>query len=123
MWFQLLADHRMGACQRSSAFTPSCALFSRTERAARGIAMTALAIARQLFTPPGGEAAETRHLLAQAAGAHAHLLHASAVAHEEDLDRLREVLSCYLHGPAPADEKRYVLDDPQLVEALHTMAP
>lgn len=85
--------------------------------------MTALAVARQLFTPPGGGAAETRHLLAQAAGAHAQLLHAAAVAHEENLDRLREVLTSYLHGPAPADEKRFVLDDPQLVEALHTMAP
>lgn len=85
--------------------------------------MTALGVARQLFTSPGGEAAHTRHLLAQAAGAHAHLLDLAAVAREEQLDGLREFLTSYLHGPAPADEKRFVLDDPQLVEALHTLAP
>jgi hypothetical protein len=85
--------------------------------------MAAYALARQLFAPPGARVAHTRHLLAQAAGAHARLLGCTRDAHRLQLDRLRNHLGDYLRGPAPAADKRRVLDDPQLVEALHVLAP
>ncbi len=81
--------------------------------------MSAHALARELFAPPGAVTAHTRHLLAQAAGSHARLLDSTVAAHQEPLDRLRDVLGGYLRGPAPATEKRFLLDDPQFVEALH----
>ena len=84
--------------------------------------MFAQVLARQLFAPPGAVTAHTRHLLAQAAGSHARLLESAGAAHHQQLDRLREALGGYLRGPAPATEKRFVLDDPQLVEALHALA-
>ena len=79
-------------------------------------------LARQLFAPPGAGIAQTRHLLAQAAAAHARLLNSSSAAHQVPLDRLRQVLAEYLRGPAPASEKRFMLDDPLLVEALHALS-
>jgi hypothetical protein len=84
--------------------------------------MSAQGFVRQLFAPPGAAAERTRHLLAQAAGAHARLLDSSRSAHEPRLDQLREDFTGYLRGPAPATEKRFVLDDPQFVEALHALA-
>jgi hypothetical protein len=84
--------------------------------------MSAHALARQLFAPPGAVTAHTRHLLAQAAGSHARLLESVRDAHQQPLDRLREALGGYLRGTASASEKRFVLDDPQFVEALHTLA-
>ena len=84
--------------------------------------MSAHALAAQLFAPPGAECAQTRHLLAQAAGSHARLLATSGAARRTELDRLREALSGYLRSRAPASEKRFVLDDPQFVEALHAIA-
>lgn len=84
--------------------------------------MSAHALARQLFAPPGAVAPQTRHLLAEAAGSHARLLKSAGAAHHGPLDRLRAALEVYLRGPAPADEKRFVLDDPQLVEALHALS-
>jgi hypothetical protein len=79
-------------------------------------------VARQLFAPPGACGAHTRHLLAQAAAAHARLLNSASAARQAPLDRLRAALSDYLRGPVPSSEKRFVLDDPLLVEALHALA-
>ena len=84
--------------------------------------MTASALARALFAPPGAAAAHTRHLLAQAAGAHARLLDSTASGRQQPLDRLRDAMARYLRSSASAPEKRFVLDDPQLVEALHGLA-
>jgi hypothetical protein len=84
--------------------------------------MSAHALAHQLFAPPGTVPAHTRHLLAQAAGSHARLLDSAAAAREARLDCLREALDRYLRGGAPATEKRFVLDDPQFVEALHGLS-
>ncbi|MGD9721244.1 MAG: hypothetical protein AB7O59_08550 [Pirellulales bacterium] len=84
--------------------------------------MTAQVLVRQLFAPPGADAAHTRHLLAQAAGAHARLLQSSGDTRHESLIRLCEVVNQFMHSPASALEKRLVLDDPQFVEALHALA-
>jgi hypothetical protein len=84
--------------------------------------MSARDLARELFTPPGAGGAATQHLLAQAAAAHAHLLDSACAAAHAPLDELRSVLVGYLRGPAPAGEKRLLLDDPLLVEALHALA-
>ncbi|MEX0678670.1 MAG: hypothetical protein WD063_16440 [Pirellulales bacterium] len=84
--------------------------------------MSAQSLARQLFAEPGAVTAHTRHLLAQAAGSHARLLDSAGAAHQKQLDRLREALGGYLRGPASATEKRFVLDDPQFIEALHALA-
>ncbi|MEX2114846.1 MAG: hypothetical protein WD845_16755 [Pirellulales bacterium] len=85
--------------------------------------MADYALARQLFAPPGADRAHTRHLLAQAAGSHARLLDRTRDGHQAPIDRLRDSLGDYLRGPAAASEKRMVLDAPQLVEALHALAP
>jgi hypothetical protein len=85
--------------------------------------MAAYALARDLFAPPGAGGAHTRHILARAAGAHARLLGSTRAAHEPHVDHLRETLLQYLRGSAAAAEKRSLLDDPQLVEALHALAP
>ncbi len=85
--------------------------------------MAAYALARQLFAPPGAGGAPTRHLLAQAAGSHARLLGCARQGQQAQIDRLRDSLGEYLRGPASATEKRLVLDAPQLVEALHALAP
>jgi hypothetical protein len=50
------------------------------------------------------------------------LFASSVAAHQVRLDSLREALETYLRGPAPCSEKRFVLDDPQFVEALHELA-
>jgi hypothetical protein len=84
--------------------------------------MNAQLLARQLFAPPGAAGAPTRHLLAQAAGSHARLLASSVAAHRDRLDTLRAAFEGYLRGPAPSSEKRELLDDPQLIEALHALA-
>jgi len=84
--------------------------------------MSAHALARQLFAPPGAGAAHTRHLLAQAAGLHARLLDSTVAAGEMQLDRLRMALARYVRSPALAAEKRFVLDDPQFIDALHALA-
>jgi hypothetical protein len=84
--------------------------------------MSADALAAQLFAPPGAGRAQTRHLLAQAAGAHARLLATSGAAKRSGLARLREAMAGYLRSGAPPREKRLVLDDPQFVEALHAIA-
>lgn len=85
--------------------------------------MSVHALAHQLFAPPGAATTHTRHLLAQAAGSHARLLDSAVAAGRGPLERLRKSLGRYLRSPAPASEKRFVLDDPQFVEALHALAP
>src|SRR5262245_19320872 len=80
------------------------------------------ALARQLFVPPGTVGAHTRHLLAQAAAAHARLLASAIAGREQQLAVLRDFICVYLHGPASAIEKRQVLDDPEFVEALHALS-
>lgn len=80
------------------------------------------ALARQLFAPPGAAGAQTRHLLAQAAAAHARLLSSAITLREQQLAVLRDFIGVYLHGPASAIEKRQLLDDPEFVEALHALA-
>lgn len=84
--------------------------------------MVAHDLARQLFASPGTVSAHTRHLLAQAAGSHARLLDSAGAAHQDQLDRLRGAIGAYLRGPARPTEKRFVLDHPQFVEALHALA-
>ena len=79
------------------------------------------ALARQLFAPPG-TAAQTRHLLAQAASVHARLLASAIAGREQQLAVLRDFIGVYLHGPASPSEKRQMLDDPEFVEALHALA-
>ena len=54
--------------------------------------MSADALAAQLFAPPGAGRAQTRHLLAQAAGAHARLLATSGAAKRSGLARLRPIV-------------------------------
>jgi hypothetical protein len=80
------------------------------------------ALVRQLFAPPGAAGAPTRHLLAQAAAAHARLLGSMAAGDGRQLDGLCQTVGEYLRGSASAAEKRQVLDDPEFVEALHALA-
>src|SRR5262245_46281514 len=86
-------------------------------------AMSAHALARQLFAPPGAGIAHTRHLLARAASAHARLLSTAQSCHDAAIDRLSALVGDYLRGPSPAAEKRCVLGGPLVVEALHALAP
>ena len=85
--------------------------------------MSAHALCAPGVRAPGRPAAHTRHLLAQAAGAHARLLDSAVAAGQTPLNTLRQAVGNYLRGPASATEKRFVLDDPQLVEALHELSP
>lgn len=84
--------------------------------------MSAHVLARQFFAPPGADSAHTRHLLAQAAGSHARLLDTASATQQVRLDRLRETLGAYLRSSAPSTEKRFVLDDPHFIEALHALS-
>jgi hypothetical protein len=111
-------DIRLGAT--CGAFVANTEEASRCSMTCRSLACQTLA--RQLFAPPGAAGAHTRHLLAQAAGSHARLLDSAATAHQQPLDRLLAEFRGYLRGPAPPAEKRFVLDAPQLVEALHALA-
>ncbi len=83
--------------------------------------MVAHELARQLFAPPGTAISHTRHLLAQAAGAHARLLASANAARQEPLMGLRQTLDAYLRSSAASSEKRFVLDHPEFIEALHAL--
>src|SRR5262245_22041679 len=95
--------------------------FSRRREARRGT-MSAAAFVERLFRLPGDCRAGTTHLLAQAAAMHGRLCSAAPSGRPNGREDPLPALLGYLKGQAAAADKRRLLDDPLLVEALHALA-
>lgn len=81
------------------------------------------ALAERLFRMPGSSGKATSHLLAQAAAAHAKLLQIASAVDSRPGDEVFRTLAEYLKGPAPAADKRQLLDHSLMIESLHSLAP
>lgn len=80
-------------------------------------------LVRSLYSAPGRARGGREDLLGRAADAHADLL-ARAESHAgPGLARTLAPIGAYLHGHAPAAEKRQLLCHPLFIEGLHTLAP
>ncbi len=84
--------------------------------------MSAAAFVERLFRLPGDCRAGTTHLLAQAAAMHGRLLSSAPAGRPNGREDPLPALVGYLKGQAAAADKRRLLDDPLLVEALHALA-
>lgn len=78
---------------------------------------------RRLFSLPGDAAAPSREILDRAARAHAGLLRAAAAADGNRGDPLLRLADDVLTGRQVSRIARSLFCDPQLVEALHGLAP
>src|SRR5262249_47613405 len=84
--------------------------------------MSTSLLASQLFLSPGAPLEQTRHLLAQAAGAHARLLASAAGSADRRLAATGDTITAFLPSRSSAAAKVRLLNDPQLVEGLHAAA-
>jgi hypothetical protein len=83
----------------------------------------AAALVHRLYGPPGRAATNTRELLDQAAAALADLLARACAEGDPALGRMLAPVRAFLHGAAPAAEKRRLLCHPLFIEGLHGLAP